>query len=77
MRIIIDRKLLTKKDEALFKAVKKNSNNMSFSTWIGDRVMMIIFHRPDRLNHSQCPKHILSLFPQNPTDCHTFQTLNN
>ena len=42
MRIIIDGKLLTK-DEALFKAVKKkNSNNLSFSTWIGDRFVMMI-----------------------------------
>ena len=43
MRIIIDSKLLTTKDEALFKAVKKNSNNdKSFSTWIGDRLVMMI-----------------------------------
>ena len=42
MRIIIDGKLLTK-DEVLFKAVKKkNSNNMSFSTWIGDSFVMMI-----------------------------------
>ena len=42
MRIIIDGKLLTK-DEALFKAVKKkNSYNLSFSTWIGDRFVMMI-----------------------------------
>ena len=54
-----------------------NQNRIYYQKMTRSKIFLIIFHRPDRWNHSQCPKNILSLFPQNPKDCHTFQTLYN